>query len=44
MTDVYYICTDPDCDFTTKYSSHRRTHEYTTGHEVGVKLPDRGID
>ena len=44
MTDVYYICTDPECDFATKYSSLRRTHEYATGHEVGVKRPNRRIE
>ena len=37
MVETYYICTEPDCDFATKHSSLRRTHEFETGHEVGVR-------
>lgn len=40
MADTYYICTEPDCTFSTRYRSHRRAHEYQTGHVVGVRRLD----
>ena len=41
MVDTYYICTETECNFTTRFSSLGRIHEYETGHDVGVRRVDR---